>query len=141
MLCAHDVQVLELQCKPAERYSIGFFIELTEVQQFIGPRHYSAISDRLGVAKRVFVGDGGQLSSRPKNKRGAQQPRTYCLVIPQEPLRYPLPPRICNVIMVPAEIRCSHAWPAGVSRSVLIEHSMPKLDSAASEHIVWSEKL
>ena len=42
--------------------------------------------------------------------------------------------------MVPAEIRWSHAWPAGVNRSLLVEHIMPKIDSAASEHIVWSEK-
>ena len=39
VLCARDVQVLELQCKPAERYSIGFSIELTEIQQVMGPQH------------------------------------------------------------------------------------------------------
>ena len=49
-------------------------------------------------------------------------------------------PRICNVITVADEIRCSHAWPAGVSRSLLVEHIMPKIDSAATEHIVWSDK-
>ena len=117
---------------------LSFSIWLTEVQQVMGPQHYSAMFNQVGIAKRVFVGDGGQLSSRPKNKQGARRPQPYCLVIPQEPLRYPLPPRICNVIMVPAEIRCSHAWPAGVNRSLLVEDVMPKTNSAAS--IVWSDK-
>ena len=57
VLCTRDVQVLELQCKPAERYSVDSSIGLTEVEQVMGPQHYSAMSNRLGVAKRVFVGD------------------------------------------------------------------------------------
>ena len=31
-------------------------------------------------------------------------------------------------------------FPAGVDRSQMVDHVMPKLHSAASEHIVWSEK-
>ena len=42
--------------------------------------------------------------------------------------------------MMPDEIRCPHSWPAGVNRSLLVEHIMPKIDSAATEHFVWSEK-
>ena len=62
------------------------------------------------------------------------------MVIPKVPLRFPLQPRTCSVIAVADEIRCSHAWPAGVNRSLLVEHIMPKINSAATEHIVWSVK-
>ena len=102
-------------------------IWLTKVQEVLGPQHFSAMFNQVGITKRVFVGDGGQLPARDKLERGARLPQPYCLVVPEEPLRYLLQPRICNVIIMPAEIRCSHAWPAGVNRSLLVENIMPKL--------------
>ena len=42
--------------------------------------------------------------------------------------------------MVPTELRCSHSWPTGVDPDSFVKSVMPKLDSAASEHAVWSEK-
>ena len=36
--------------------------------------------------------------------------------------------------------RCSHSWPTGVDPVLFVKNVMPKLDSAASGHIVWSEK-
>ena len=99
------------------------------------------MSNRMGVVKRVCVGDGGQQPFRDNpGRRRTRHPQPYCLVVPEEPLRYPLQPRICNVIMVADEIRFSHSWPAGVNQSLLVKHIMPKIDSAATEHIVWSEK-
>ena len=105
----------------------------------MGPQHYSAMFKQVEIAKRVFDSNGGTLLNDNPTQR-SRRPQPYWLMVPEEPLRYLLPPRICNVIMVPAEIRCSHTWPAGVNRSMLVEHIMPKIDSAAPEHIVWSEK-
>ena len=104
------------------------------------PTPLRAMAMQAGVAKRVFV-DNGEMPPSDTFVRGVRQPQPYCLVVPKEPLRFPLQPRICNVILVPNEIRCSHAWPAGVNRNLMAKHITPKLDSAASEHIVWSEKL
>ena len=42
--------------------------------------------------------------------------------------------------MVAVELRCLHSWPTGVDPGLFVKNAMPKLDSAASEHIVWSEK-
>ena len=42
--------------------------------------------------------------------------------------------------MVPTELRCSHSWPSGVDPESFVKDVMPKLDSAASEHVVWSDK-
>ena len=109
------------------------------VQQIMGPHPWSAMSKRAGFAKVMFVCNGGT-SSSDKFVRGMRRPQPYCLVVSEEPLRSLLQPRICNVILVPDEIRCSHAWPAGVNRSLMVEHVMPKRDSAASEHIEWSEE-
>ena len=72
--------------------------------------------------------------------RGCRRSQPYYFAVPREPLRYPRAPTICNVIMVPAELRCSHSWPTGVDPGLFVEHVMPKLDSAASEHSVWSKK-
>ena len=136
-----------LQCESAQWYSAEFLHLVDRLQQVMGPQLYSAMSNRTEVAKGVCVGDGGRQPARDslttrrmKRSQEMRRPRPYCLVVPEEPLRYPLQPRICNVIMVAAEIRCSHAWPAGVNQSLLVEHIMPKIDSAATVHIVWSEK-
>ena len=76
---------------------------------------------------------------RIRRSQEMRQPQPFCLEVPEEPLRYPLQPRICNVIMMADEIRFSHTWPAGVNQSLLVEHIMPKIDSAANEHVVWGE--
>ena len=80
------------------------------------------------------------LSIPKMDLRGCRRPRPYCFAVPREPLHYPRAPTICNVIMVPTELRCSHSWPAGVDSDSFVKNVMPKLDSAASEHVVWSEK-
>ena len=96
------------------------------------------MSDSQGVVKRVCVVNGDQQPgydslTRRRYRRSLKMrlPQPYCLVIPEVPLRYPLQPRICHAKTVADEIRCSHAWPAGVNRSLLVEHIMPKIDSAA----------
>ena len=94
---------------------------------------------RQGVSHRVL--GSGRVSSIPDmDPCGCRRPQPYCFAVPREPLRYPRAPTICNVIMVPAELRCSHPWLTGVDPGLFVKHIMPKLDSAASEHNVWSEK-
>ena len=76
---------------------------------------------------------------RMKRSQEMRHPQPYCLVIREVCQRFPLQPRVCNVMFVSDEVRFSHTWPAGVNRSLLVEHIMHKIDSAATEHIVWSE--
>ena len=97
----------------------------------------------MQVIAAVQVCDGGRqpvrdslTTRRMKRSQEMRHPQPDCLVVPKEPLRYPLQPRICNVILVADEIRFSHTWPAGVNQSLLVGHIMPKIDSAATEHIV-----
>ena len=90
----------------------------------MGPQRYSAMSNRTGVTTN-------ERQSREEEGKTFSRNDTPSTI---------LQPRICNVILVADEIRFSHTWPAGVNRSLLVEHIMPKINSAATEHIVWSEK-
>ena len=100
---------------------LSFSICLTQVQQVMGPQLYSAMSFRSGISKRVCGGDGvqqpvrsGLESRRKRHAEDMRLPQPYCLVIPRVPLRYPLQPRICNMIIVPD------------NGSLLVEHIVKK---------------
>ena len=88
-----------------------------------------------GMRNRL-PGNGRHESVPVEDSGGCRRPQPYCFVAPREPLRYPQAP----TIMVPTELRCSHSWPSGVDPESSVKNVMPKLDSAASEHVVWIDK-
>ena len=105
-------------------------------QQVMGPPSVPHIC----VMRNRIPGNGRNPSVLVEDTRGCRRPQPYCFVASREPLRYPQAPTICNIIMVPTELRCSYSWPTGVNPESFAKDVMPKLDPAASEHVVWSTK-